>query len=116
MLHLDAAGDHTEHWHIAAFFVAVAVAQILWAAAVARSADQRLLVAGIAVNLGVLGVWILSRTAGLPDWIPDASGVEEIGWKDAAASGLAFVAIAAGGLALDDAGRGGGRAARAPHG
>jgi hypothetical protein len=101
VLHLDAAGDHSEHWHIQAFFVVVAVVQLLWAAAVARKdVDQRVFVGGLAFSLGVLATWIWSRTAGLPTWIPDTSGVEEIGWKDAAASGLELVAIAAGGLAL----------------
>ncbi len=101
VLHLDAAGDHTDHEHIAAFFVGVAVVQILWAAtAVRRDVDRRVFALGLLFNLGVLAVWIVSRTVGLPTWIPDASGVEEIGWKDTAASGLAFAALAAGGLAL----------------
>jgi hypothetical protein len=101
VLHLDAAGDHTEHWHIAGFFVTVAVVQLLWAAAVARRTfDRRVFVAGLAFDLAVLVVWVVSRAVGLPDWIPDAGGVEALGWKDATASGLALVAIAAGGMVL----------------
>ncbi|HJR24417.1 MAG TPA: hypothetical protein VJ804_03015, partial [Acidimicrobiales bacterium] len=101
VLHLDAAGDHTEHWHIAGFFVAVACLQLLWAASVARAQfSPRVLVAGLGLDAGVLGVWAWSRAVGLPTWIPDASGVEEIGWKDAASSGLELVALAAGAIAL----------------
>jgi hypothetical protein len=101
MLHLDAAGDHTDHPHVAAFFVVVAVVQLLWASAAARrECDQRTFAAGLLFNAGVLAIWVVSRTVGLPDLIPDVGGVEPIGMKDAAASGLAFAALAAGGIAL----------------
>jgi len=101
VLHLDAAGDHTDHAHVAAFFVIVAVVQLLWASAAARrETDNRAFAAGLLFNAGVLAVWVVSRTVGLPDLIPDVGGVEPIGMKDAAASGLAFAALAAGGIAL----------------
>jgi hypothetical protein len=101
ILHLDAAGDHTEHAHVAAFFVAVAVAQLAWASSIARrTCSTRTLVLGLGLHAAVFGVWMVSRTVGLPDLIPDVGGVEELGLKDAAASGLELVAVAAGAFAL----------------
>ena len=101
ILHLDAARDHTEHPHIAAFFVAVAILQLAWAASMARrECTTRMVAAGLALNGAVLAVWAVSRTVGLPDFIPDASGVEEIGWKDLAASGLELATLAAAALAV----------------
>jgi hypothetical protein len=101
ILHLDAARDHTEHPHIAAFFIAVGVAQLAWAASMARRESVKGTVGvGLALNGAVFLIWAVSRTAGLPDLIPDAGGVEEIGLRDVAASALELAAMAAGAFAL----------------
>ncbi|MGH9138599.1 MAG: hypothetical protein ACRD0G_16395 [Acidimicrobiales bacterium] len=99
-LHLDAAGDHTEHAHIAAFFVAAGVAQFAAAAAIAqREASRRAVLAAVAVNAALLATWVVSRTVGL-GFVPGIDGVEAIGWKDVAAAGLELGALATLGLAL----------------
>ena len=79
----------------------VAVVQLLWASSAARRDVHRgTFIAGLVFNGAVLAVWLVSRSVGLPALIPDTSGVEAIGWKDTAASGLAFAALLGGGLAL----------------
>lgn len=48
-----------------AFLLAAAVVQLAWAAAVQRP-TRRLMELGITVNAGLIGVWLVSRTVGLP--------------------------------------------------
>ncbi len=48
-----------------AFLLAAAVVQLAWAAAAQRP-TARLLATGVAVNLGLVAVWLVSRTTGLP--------------------------------------------------
>lgn len=76
-IHFAVVADHfQEHWVHGAFFAAVAWAQALWAVGVLVSGDRRLLVAGLAGNLVVIGTWALSRTVGVPigldPWTPEA--------------------------------------------
>lgn len=69
-----AAGIHTwvvpEHYEeytlFGVFFAVVAIAQVGWAVAVVGAPSPWLFSAGIALSAGVLAVWLLSRTAGLP--------------------------------------------------
>lgn len=99
-LHLDAAGDHTEHAHIAGFFVVVAIAQFAVAGLLATAVrPRRATVLAAVLNGGVLVTWLLSRTVGL-GFVPLAGEVEAIGWKDVAASGLELGTLAMLGLAL----------------
>lgn len=70
-----AAGAHAavfphhveEAWYLGLFFLVVTIAQAAWACLVLLDAtDDRLLLAGIAGSLGLVTLWTLSRTAGLP--------------------------------------------------
>ncbi len=66
-IHLWVVPAHlAQWWAFAAFFVAVAVGQLLTVPVVLRWPHPRLLLAGIAGNVGVVLVWVVSRTAGLP--------------------------------------------------
>ena len=99
-LHLDAAGDHTEHAHIAAFFVIASIGQFVVAGLLAtRVIPKRAPALAVLFNGGLLLTWLASRTVGL-GFVPDAGEVEAIGWKDVAASGLELAALATLGLAL----------------
>ena len=80
-LHLSAASDHRQHADIFVFFVAVACLQLAWAGLVVSRVSRRLLLAGAAGNAVVLGVWLLSRTAGVP-LVAGAKVPEALGLKD----------------------------------
>lgn len=73
------------------FFVAATVVQLAWASAVLRRPSRALLHAGIVLNLGFVGLWLLTRTWGLPlGLLPEAVGA----W-DLAAAAWELVVIAA---------------------
>ncbi len=70
------------------FFLAVAWLQMGWAFAVFRAPSALVYRAGIALNLGVLAVWLMSRTVGID------GEVEPFGLADSVAAGLeAFVVL-----------------------
>jgi len=67
-IHLWAAWAHYDYTRELVFFVMVAALQ-LWLAAVVlwiRSIPWSLLIGGAAANAGVVVVWVLTRTTGLP--------------------------------------------------
>jgi hypothetical protein len=90
------------HFHEATafglFFLAAAAFQAVWALALIRRASRVLLIVGAAGNAGLLAVWLVTRTIGLPIgpriWRPEA-----IGPPDALAS-LLEVAVVVGSLWL----------------
>ncbi|WP_051276764.1 hypothetical protein [Marmoricola sp. URHB0036] len=70
-----AAGGHAavfphhlgEAWYLGLFFLLVTLSQAAWAVLVLLDAtSDRLLLAGIAGSLGLIVLWTVSRTAGLP--------------------------------------------------
>jgi hypothetical protein len=73
-LSVVAAGIHAyvvpehyeEYWLFGLFFAVVAFAQGAWAAAVLYRPTRLLRHAGVALSAGLLALWALSRTAGLP--------------------------------------------------
>lgn len=67
LIHLAAAPMHWGHWVLSAlFFVAVAVFQAGWAYLAWTRPTTAVLGAGIAVNLAVAVLWVVSRTDGVP--------------------------------------------------
>jgi hypothetical protein len=74
------------------FFFAVAWFQAIWAVLVIGSEDRRLLVAGLVVNAVVIGIWVWSRTVGLPIG-PEPGTPEEIGAADSISTGLEAVIV-----------------------
>ena len=67
-IHLWAAWAHFNFTRVLVFFVVVAALQ-LWLASVllwVRSVPWSLLIGGAAANAGVVVVWILTRTTGMP--------------------------------------------------
>jgi hypothetical protein len=78
------------------FFLVVAWAQLVLAFALARWRDARWpWVAVVGVNAAVAGVWLISRTAGVP-----GSDAEPVGFPDALATGLEVAAVVGALLAL----------------
>jgi hypothetical protein len=86
LIHAQAAIQHVaEYLLYAVFFVLLATAQVLWGIAVYRSPSRRLLIAGAAMSLAVVALWIASRTIGLPIG-PDPGSPEPVGAIDVVAT------------------------------
>jgi hypothetical protein len=90
--HLDEAALH------GAFFVAVGWLQLLWALAVWTGPSRRLLVLGL-LNAVVVGVWVVSRTVGVP-FGEDGGSSEAVGFPDVLASVLEGAIVLASGALL----------------
>lgn len=93
VIHFAFAPDHlAEQASHGAFFLVTGWSQLLGAAALAFRwrPGRAWLLGSAAFNLGVAGLWVLSRTAGLPGDEP-----EPVGFPDALASGLEVLAALA---------------------
>jgi hypothetical protein len=104
LIHLDAAGEHTDLSWVMAGFVAMTVAQTLVAVWVwGRPTSSTALWAALLVHVGILATWVLTRTVGLP-FVPGAEVAVPVGVSDLAANvlSLAVVAATAVGLTLGD--------------
>ena len=67
LIHFAAVPEHWGDYRIAAiFFIGLGIFQVVWAALLAGRPSPRLYAAGAAVSLGTIGIWIVSRTSGLP--------------------------------------------------
>ena len=101
LIHVQAALDHfDEYVPYAVGFIVLAAGQAGWAAATYRTASRGLLRAGVAVGAGVVLVWLLSRTTGLPVG-PQPGAAEPVGLLDLVATldELAVMALAVAGVA-----------------
>ncbi|WP_343905239.1 hypothetical protein [Nocardioides aquiterrae] len=78
---------------VGAFFVACALVQLAWAERALRRPTRRWLAAGAAGNLAVVGLWAVTRTAGLPFGLLPRP--EAVGTWDATCAALELVAAAA---------------------
>jgi hypothetical protein len=81
VVHLSVARLHfDEYWGFGVGFVVSGVLQLAWAVAIwRRKEDRRLLWAGgVVLQLGIVAVWVWSRTIGLPygdhPWKPESIG------------------------------------------
>lgn len=81
VVHISAAGDHTEVPVLFTGFIAVAVLQlVLGALLLWRRPSRPLVAAGLALMVGAIGAWLVSRTVGLP--FPEDGHQEPVGFKD----------------------------------
>ena len=86
IIHAQAIGWHLgEYAPFAALFAVLAAAQIGWGVLLYRRPHPRLLWAGVVLSLGVVAVWIVSRTSGLPLG-PERWSPEEVGSADVISS------------------------------
>src|SRR5207244_9447643 len=81
VIHLAVAGDHLDHPLLVAFFDVAGVLQLAWAWAMVRRPDRRVFAAGLAGQAAIVGIWVVSRTTGLPG-IAGADAVEPVGAAD----------------------------------
>jgi hypothetical protein len=88
VIHFAVSGEHYDvSWAHGTFFAVVAWLQLSFAIAVVLRPTRRLLTAGVLLNTGILGVWVMSRVWGAPfgssPWTP-----EDVGWADGLSSGF----------------------------
>jgi Domain of unknown function (DUF202) len=96
VIHFAVSGEHYDvSWAHGTFFAVVAWLQLSWAVAVVLRPTRSLLTAGVLLNAGILGVWVVSRIWGVPIG-PDAWTPESIAVSDALSSAfeLGIVALA----------------------
>ena len=81
------AAHFREYWLFGLFFALVTPLQLTWGWAVTRgpAPPRALLVAGAAGSAGIVALWIVSRTAGLP-FGPESGSAEVVGYKDVLAT------------------------------
>lgn len=66
-IHFGVVPAHWREWALAgAFFAALAGFQLIWAALILVRTTTPVLAAGIALNVGAVALWVLSRTEGAP--------------------------------------------------
>jgi hypothetical protein len=83
LIHIGAAVDHFGEFPLyTVVFVVLATVQMAWAATVLRRPSRAVLLFGCAFNLGVVGLWVASRTVGVPIgpqvWVPESVGVADL--------------------------------------
>jgi hypothetical protein len=94
LVHGAAAGSHNGDRTLAVLFALAAAAQLGWAAVALARPARLVAVAGVALNLSFVAVWLLTRTAGVPGVAVLGSG-EAVGFQDAVAASLAVGSVAA---------------------
>ncbi|HEU5084932.1 MAG TPA: hypothetical protein VFU14_16445 [Acidimicrobiales bacterium] len=99
LIHAAAAGSHAELTTLSRLFGAAAVLQIAWAAAVLLRRTRPVVLAGVAVNLGALAAWGVTRSAGISA-IEGLEVAQDAGFPDTLAAGAAALAAFAGVLSL----------------
>lgn len=96
MIHLWVMPEHFEEWWgYGTFFLVSAFAQGLYAPGLLRWPNRVILPAGVAGNLAIVILWLVTRTSGIPLFGPHAGEVEEVGTLDLLCT-LAEVGIIAG--------------------
>ena len=88
LVHGSVMATHFREWFLfGLFFAIVTPLQLAWSAAVVRRAGplRTVLVAGAVASVGIVVLWLVTRTVGLP-FGPDIGQAEKIGVKDVLAS------------------------------
>src|SRR5215212_7773969 len=87
LVHLWVTPEHFEEWWgYGVFFVVAAAAQILYVPIVLLWPTRIVLFLGIAGNLAIVGLYLLTRTVGIPFFGPEAGEVEGFGFVDVCAT------------------------------
>jgi hypothetical protein len=79
-IHLAVAPEHFEEWWLyGAFFAVTGLFQLGYATTVLRRPTPLVALTGILVNLGIVLIWVASRTSGLPISPPEDGAAHEGG-------------------------------------
>ena len=98
VIHFAVVPDHWQAWPPAGvFFVSVALFQLIWAPLVLARTTSPILAAGIVFNVGVIALWVYSRTAGAP-FGPHAGQAELVQAADLCALLLQIYVVMGAGL------------------
>jgi hypothetical protein len=94
LVHVGAAVDHFGEFPLYTLvFAGLATVQMAWAAMLVWRPSHRVLLFGCAFNVAVIGLWIASRTSGVPiaprAWVPEAVGVADV--IDTASEAIAVI-------------------------
>ena len=83
MIHLWVMPEHFEEWWgYGTFFLISALAQGLYAPGLLLWPNRVILLAGVAGNLAIVILWLVTRTSGIPLFGPHAGEVENVGTLD----------------------------------
>lgn len=94
LVHLAVVREHLDHWVLASvFFVAVGGLQVAWGLAALARDTAPLARTAAAGSLGVLALWAVSRSTGLP-FGPEAGAAEPAGRADLLAVTLHVLLVA----------------------
>ncbi|MBV9292668.1 MAG: hypothetical protein JO222_09480 [Frankiales bacterium] len=94
-VHIAVVPEHAREWvGYAIFFVAAAAGQLVGAAALAVGRSRLLCAWFAAGNLGVIGLWAVTRVIGVPVG-PGAGQVEPVGVLDVVATGCELLVVLA---------------------
>jgi len=105
LLHLWVPPEHFEEWWgYGAFFLGASAAQILYVPIVVLWPTRIVLLGGIAANLAIVVLYLLTRTVGIPLFGPEAGEVEGFGFVDVCATASELgIAVALGAALLRNA-------------
>ncbi len=83
LIHVGAGVDHYGEYHLyTVVFCGLAVVQTAWAVLLLRGPSRPVVALGAVFQLGVVAVWVLSRTVGVPiaphPWVPEEVGVADL--------------------------------------
>jgi hypothetical protein len=95
-IHYAVAAEHFEEWWaFGLFFVASAVAQLVWAVVVVASRSRPLIWFGVIGNAAIVVLWIVTRTVGTLVG-PEPATPEPIGLADSIATAFELTIVVAG--------------------
>ena len=95
-IHFAVVAEHfAEWWGFGLFFVASAVAQLVWAMAVVASRSRLLIWLGVIGNAAIVVLWLVTRTVGTLVG-PEPATPEPIGLADSVATAFELTIVGAG--------------------
>src|SRR5215204_722336 len=105
LIHLWVMPEHFEEWWgYGTFFLVAAAVQVLYAPIVLIWPTRMVLLSGIAGNLAIVALYLLTRTVGIPLFGPGAGEVEGFGLADVCATASEVgIAVALGAALLRNA-------------
>ncbi len=87
LVHLWVTPEHFEEWWgYGTFFLVSAAAQALYAPLLLRWPNRTILLLGVAGNLAIVSLYLLTRTVGIPFFGPHAGEAEGVGFTDLCAT------------------------------
>jgi hypothetical protein len=94
-IHYIVMPEHLAEWWVyAAFFTAIGMFELIWAALVFTGRNRQVLLVGVLVNVAVLALWVVTRTTGLPIG-PEPGTPEAVGIWDLASCAAETVTVLA---------------------